>query len=107
SFTMASSTIPENSRPTPMHREPLNKSDWSLIAICLAVVATSLFVVFNWFGPAFPEASIDFRYDRDAACSLAEVFLRQERIDTPSRKHSAVFDGDDTAKIFLERSLGL
>lgn len=85
----------------------LHKSDWTLIAICVVVAAISLFVVFNWFTAVFPEASIDFRYDRNASAALAERLLAEERIDVRSMKHSAVFDGDDNAKIFLERSLGL
>lgn len=85
----------------------LNKSDWTLIAICLAVAAISVLVVFNWFTAAFPEASIDFRYDRNASASIAERLLAEEHIDVGGMKHSAVFDGDDNAKIFLERSLGL
>ena len=90
-----------------MNREPLNRSDWALLAVCAAVVAISLFVVFNWFTAAFPEASIEFRYDRRASGAIAERLLAEEQIDVRAMKHSAVFDGDDNAKIFLERSLGL
>lgn len=90
-----------------MNREPLNRSDWTLIAICIAVAALSLFVVLNWFSAAFPEASIEFKYDRSASAAIASRLLAEERIDVRGMKHAAVFDGDDNAKIFLERSLGL
>ena len=48
-----------------MNHERLNRRDWLLIAACLAIAAVSIFVVLNWFSAAFPEASIEFRYDRD------------------------------------------
>lgn len=88
-------------------RQKLNRSDWTLIAICGAVAAASLFIVLNWFSAAFPEASIDFKYDRKESRAIAERLLRAQKIDTAGMKHTAVFDGDDDARIFLERSLGL
>ena len=90
-----------------MNRERLNRGDWFLIAACLAVVAVSLFVVINWFGAAFPEASIEFRYDRGSSQQLAAGVIAAQHIDTRGMKHSATFDADDEARIFLERSLGL
>jgi len=90
-----------------MNRERLTRADWLLIAACLAVVAISLFVVLNWFGAAFPEASIEFRYDRGSSEQLAARVIAAQQIDTRGMKHSATFDSDDEARIFLERSLGL
>jgi len=87
--------------------ERLTRRDWALIAVCVGVVAVSLFIVFNWFYAAFPEASIDFRYDRDTSLPLARRILDTQRIDVRNMKHAALFDGDEIAKIFLERSLGL
>ena len=90
-----------------MNGERLTHRDWILIAVCAAIAAVSLFVIFNWFNAAFPEASIEFRYDRNGSVPLAEAVLARQGIDARGMKHSAIFDGDDTAKIFLERSLGL
>ncbi|MDP9360467.1 MAG: CPBP family intramembrane metalloprotease [Acidobacteriota bacterium] len=90
-----------------MNRERLNRGDWLLIAACLAVAAVSIFVVINWFSAAFPEASIEFRYDRDSSQQIAARVLAAQHIDTRGMKHSATFDSDDEARIFLERSLGL
>ncbi|HEY8132740.1 MAG TPA: type II CAAX endopeptidase family protein [Thermoanaerobaculia bacterium] len=87
--------------------ERLTRRDWVLIAVCVGVVAVSLFIVFNWFYAAFPEASIDFRYDRDTSLPLARRVADMQRIDVRDMKHAALFDGDEAAKIFLERSLGL
>jgi len=90
-----------------MNREQLTRADWLLIAACVAVAAISIFVVVNWFGAAFPEASIEFRYDRGSSEKLADGVLAEQLIDARGMKHSATFDSDDEARIFLERSLGL
>jgi len=87
--------------------ERLTRRDWTLIGVCCAVVALSLFIIFNWFYGAFPEASIDFRYTRDSSLPIAQRVLATQGIDVRNSKHAAVFDGDEVAKIFLERSLGL
>jgi membrane protease YdiL (CAAX protease family) len=84
--------------------EKLTGRDWTLIAVCCGLVALSLFVVFNWFYAAFPEASIEFRYTRDTSLPLAARVLDA---DVRTYEHAAVFDGDELAKIFLERTLGL
>ncbi|HEX3577581.1 MAG TPA: CPBP family intramembrane glutamic endopeptidase, partial [Thermoanaerobaculia bacterium] len=90
-----------------MNREQLTRADWLLIAACVAVAAVSIFVVVNWFGAAFPEASIEFRYDRGSSEKLADGVLAEQLLDARGMKHSATFDSDDEARIFLERSLGL
>jgi membrane protease YdiL (CAAX protease family) len=87
--------------------ERLKRRDWLLIAACLVIAAVSLFVVLNWFSAAFPEASIEFRYDRDSSQPVAARVLAAQHIDTRGMKHSATFDSDDEARIFLERSVGL
>jgi membrane protease YdiL (CAAX protease family) len=87
--------------------ERLSQRDWIFLAVCAAVFAASLYVVLNWFSAAFPEASIEFRYDRAASRPLAERVLADLHIDTRGMKHTATFDSDNLAKIFLERSLGL
>src|SRR3954451_8024878 len=87
--------------------ERLSQRDWLFLAICAAVFLASLYVVLNWFSAAFPEASIEFRYDRAASQPLAEGVLRDERLDTRDCKPPATFDSADFARIFLERSLGL
>jgi len=86
---------------------PLDRGDWLFLAGCAVVVAVSLFIALNWFGDAFPEASIDFRYDRGSSLRVAEPLLAAQRLDARGMKHTATFSGDNTARIFLERTLGL
>jgi membrane protease YdiL (CAAX protease family) len=90
-----------------MNREQLTRRDWLLIAACAAVAAVSIFIVVNWFGAAFPEASIEFRYDRGSSEKLADGVIAEQLIDTRGMKHSATFESDDESRIFLERSLRL
>jgi hypothetical protein len=90
-----------------MNRDPLNRTDWRLIAICVAVVAGSLFIVFNWFTAAFPEASIEFKFDRESSLPVAAALLRDLHVNASGAKHTATFTTDDDARIFLERSIGL
>ena len=85
----------------------LTRRDWLFIAVCVALFAASLTITIKWFSRAFPEASIDFRFDREASLPLAEHVLNGERINVNGLRHTAMFDDDDTAKIFLERTLGV
>ena len=91
--------------------ERLTRRDWLFIVVCLTLAAASLFVILNWFSAAFPEAAIEFRYDRNSSASIAQRLLTHERLDAAlqvaTMKHTATFADDDAAKIFLERSLGL
>ena len=64
--------------------ERLNRADWLFLAVCAVVVAASLFVAIHWFAEAFPEASIEFRYDRKASLRVAEPLLAAQRLDRKS-----------------------
>src|SRR5688572_24220757 len=85
----------------------LSRNDWTLIAVCLALTALSVAVIVRYYNAAFPEASIDFRYDRSSSRPIAEKLVASQRFDTRGMKHATHFDSDYTARIFLERSLGL
>ncbi|HSP34568.1 MAG TPA: CPBP family glutamic-type intramembrane protease [Thermoanaerobaculia bacterium] len=85
----------------------LERRDWLFIAVCLLVTIASAAVIAGWFSSAFPEASIDFRYDRGTSKAIAERVVAMQQFDTRGMRHTASFDSDDLARIFLERSLGL
>lgn len=87
--------------------ERLDRSDWRLLAVCAIVLAGSLAFGLRYFDRAFPEASIDFRYDRAGSREIALEFLAAHGLDPDGRRHAARFDVDDAAKIYLERSIGL
>jgi membrane protease YdiL (CAAX protease family) len=92
--------------PTPS-REPFSRRDLALIGGCVALVAVCLFVILRYFSAAFPEASIEFKYDRQSSEKLARSFLNTECINVQGMTHAAEFDHDDEGKIFLERTVGL
>lgn len=77
------------------------------IAVCAVLAAISIAVIVRSFERAFPEASIDFRYDRETSRAIAERLITAQRFDLRDMKHASRFDSDEDARIFLERSLGL
>src|SRR5512138_1235053 len=90
-----------------MSADRLTRRDWTFIVVCIALTAISALVISRWFSAAFPEASIDFRYNRNSSRAIAASLLKAQRLETAGYKHAAIFDTDDSARIFLERSLGL
>jgi membrane protease YdiL (CAAX protease family) len=85
----------------------LNRRDWLFIGVCVALFAIALMVALTNFSRAFPEASIDFKVDRGASRVVAEGVLQREHVAFAGLRNTASFDSDDSAKIFLERTLGL
>ncbi|HEV7768984.1 MAG TPA: CPBP family intramembrane glutamic endopeptidase [Thermoanaerobaculia bacterium] len=94
-------------QPITDNRQRLSESDWILIAICIALVLSSVALIVRYFQAAFPQAAIEFKVDRNTSEPIAARLLKAQRIDVREMKHAARFDSDDEARIFLERSLGL
>src|SRR5512142_429683 len=84
-----------------------NRRDALFFAVCAFVIAISATIAVRYFDAAFPEASIDFRYTRSTSEPLADSALRHLGIVQHAERHVASFEHDDSAKIFLERKLGL
>ncbi|HUR82094.1 MAG TPA: CPBP family intramembrane glutamic endopeptidase [Thermoanaerobaculia bacterium] len=93
--------------PATGNRQRLTLRDWRFIAICLVLAAASVFVIARYFSSAFPEASIDFKYDRESSRAIAVQTLAAQGVNVVGMKHAVRFDSDDNARVFLERSLGL
>ncbi len=87
--------------------ERLSGRDGRFVALCVAVIVAGTAVGVPLFPRAFPEASIDFRVTREEARKVAERELARRGFDVAGRRVLAIFDHDDTAKVFLERELGL
>ncbi len=85
----------------------LTSSDFKTIAICALIGAVSLAVGVKYFSRAFSEAAIDFRVNRNDSQPIAEKFLAERGIRVEGYRHVAVFRYDDSAKVYLERTLGL
>ena len=88
-------------------REKLNRGDWLFLGVCTVIFAAGLAIGIAYFDDAFPEASIDFRYNRGTSQPIAQGLLEAQKLDLTGYRHAAEFDHDDTSKIFLERELGL
>ena len=85
----------------------MNSADRRIIAIAIVVAAVCLAIGVKYFSHAFPEASIEFRMNRDDSTPLATKFLAERGWSVAGYRHAAVFDFDDDAKVYLERTQGL
>jgi membrane protease YdiL (CAAX protease family) len=88
-------------------KERLEGRDYRFIAICLALLAATTWFSIGNFYRAFPEASIDFRVNRDEGQTLAWKFLTGQGYHPEAYRQASSFNFDDDAKTFLEREAGL
>jgi membrane protease YdiL (CAAX protease family) len=98
------------SRPQPQRRhDPLHLTSRDLrwVALLILVGAILLFVGIRLYPKAFPEATIKFELDRKASQARAQEVLKGSGFDVAGYRHASSFAYDDTAKVFLERTLGL
>src|SRR5208283_3686069 len=82
-------------------------SDRRVILIAIVVAGISLAIGVKYFTHAFPEAAIEFRVNRDDSTPMATKFLADRGWSVGGYGHAAVFDFDDNAKVYLERTQGL
>jgi len=87
--------------------ETLGRKDSRFILLCILICAASLWIGIRYFYRAFPEASIEFKVNRDSSRPLAEKFLAAQGKSVRDFRHAASFRYDDDTKVFLERELGL
>ncbi len=87
--------------------ERFDRRDVRFVAACLFVIAAGAAVTSVLFRRAFPEASIEFKVDRAGARGVAEALLRERGRDITGARFAGEFAVDETAKVYLERELGL
>jgi hypothetical protein len=87
--------------------ERLDRRDLRFLGVCLAVIACGALLTSALFRRAFPEAAIEFRVNRSQARVVAEKFLADQGLSVAGSRFAGEFDVDDTAKVYLERELGL
>jgi len=85
----------------------LTSKQYRVLAIAFAVAAVSLLIGVKYFSHAFPEATIRFRVNRSGSGQIASQFLTQRGFQLSGYRHAAVFDYDDTVKLYIERTQGL
>src|SRR5262252_5763442 len=87
--------------------ERLDRRDLRFLGVCLAIIACGAVLTSALFRKAFPEAAIEFRVNRSQARVVAEKFLAEQGLSVAGARFAGEFDVDDTAKVYLERELGL
>jgi membrane protease YdiL (CAAX protease family) len=87
--------------------ERFTRSDWRFLLVCAALFVASIAFSVAHFERAFPEASIEFRVDKQSSRAAAETLLDDLGYGRTGRMHAVQFQHDEQAKIFLERALGL
>ncbi|MBZ5586100.1 MAG: CPBP family intramembrane metalloprotease, partial [Acidobacteriia bacterium] len=87
--------------------ERFRPADYRFIAVCLALLAAGAWFSVTNFHRAFPEASIDFRVNREQAQKLAARVLTQQGYALDGYRQASRFSYDDQSKVFLEREAGL
>ena len=95
------------SEPSGDPRVRFDRRDRIFIALCLLTIAAGAVVFLKGFSRAFPEASIDFKVTRGEAIRLGAASLRARGFEVDKMRPLAIFDEDDEAKVYLERTLGL
>lgn len=85
----------------------LSSKEYRVIGIAVLVAGVSLAIGVKYFSKAFPEASIEFRVTREDSTPLAQKFLAERGFAIAGYRHAAIFDYDDSAKVYLERTQGL
>jgi MFS family permease len=87
--------------------EKLDRRDLRFVLACLLAIGVGATVTGVLFRKAFPEASIEFKVNRGEARRLAEDLLVQRGRSIAGMRFAGQFDVDETAKVYLERELGL
>jgi membrane protease YdiL (CAAX protease family) len=84
-----------------------DRRDRVFIVLCLLTIVAGAAVFRAGFSRAFPEASIDFKVTREEAVRRGAEALLSRGFTLDGARALAIFDGDDEAKVYLERTLGL
>jgi len=82
-------------------------ADYRFIVICLALLGATTWFSARNFHRAFPEASIDFRVNREAGRAIAGRALAAQGYRIDGYREASSFTYDDDAKTFLEREAGV
>lgn len=87
----------------------LNRKDGLFILICAIIFVAGLMISVNYFQEAFPEATINFRYNRPQTEEIATNFLQNSLgMTLPADfRHASRFGYAGDAKIYLEKELGV
>lgn len=83
------------------------KSNRNFILIAALVAAVALVFGISNYDAAQPEIGIDFKITRTQALQNAREFLASRKMQTTGMEEAVTFAGDDSARIYIERVLGV
>jgi hypothetical protein len=87
--------------------ERFNRNDLRFLAACLITILAGAAVTLGLFRRAFPEASIEFRVNREEARAVAERLLKERGRDVSRHRFAGRFNVLEEPKVYLEKELGL
>ena len=87
--------------------ERFDRKDRRFLLACLLTIAAGTLITAALFRRAFPEASIEFRVNRQQARAQAERLLVERGRNVSGHRFAARFAVDEEPKVYLERELGL
>ena len=90
-----------------MSLERLTRNDLKTMGWALLLGALGLGIALRYYTAAFPEASINFKVSRPEVEQRAREFLLKRGFDLTPYRQTILFRYADSAKIYLERELGL
>jgi hypothetical protein len=95
------------SNPTTPDAQRLTRRDrmWLIVLVVFGGLALALGL--HLYPTVFPEATIKFDVDRKESRARAESFLREKGFEIAGYRYASAFQYDDSAKVFLEKELGL
>jgi membrane protease YdiL (CAAX protease family) len=85
----------------------LRTGDYKIIGLAVLVAAASLAASIKYFSRAFPEATLDLRVDRAGSARIAQSFLEARGAHLEGYRQVGIFEYNDEAKLYLERTRGL
>ncbi|HUK30278.1 MAG TPA: CPBP family intramembrane glutamic endopeptidase, partial [Candidatus Acidoferrum sp.] len=100
------SDAPPQIAPAP-RLDRLGGKDMRVLLIWILAGVLGAGVAWRYFFQAFPEASVHFEVTRDQALDVARQFLAQQHATLDGYESTIVFNVDDNAKTYLERTAGL
>jgi membrane protease YdiL (CAAX protease family) len=102
---LVSETAPQISSAPRLER--LGGRDLRVLLIWILAGALGVGIAWRYFFQAFPEAAIHFEVTRDQALDVARQFISQQHDSLDGYESTIVFNVDDNAKTYLERTVGL
>ncbi len=102
---MTLGSILYNGDSTPDYK--LQGKDFAFIFVCIVIMVVGIVIGLKYFKQAFPEASIDFQVTRAQSKTIANDFLAERVLETEGYKNASGFRMHGSAKVFLEKELGL